>query len=64
MMTTAQTRISAYVMPSQCQQCVPAESHGYDVIEYAHETTCPNALRVIKALESLMEDGRGVVSHG
>lgn len=62
--TPTRTRISAYVMPSQCEQCVPLETYGDNVIEYAHEGTCPNALQVTRALEQLMEDGRGVVSHG
>lgn len=61
---TGETRISAYVMPSQCDRCCPATTHSDYATHYAHESTCPNALRVTKALNSLKDDGRGVVSHG
>jgi hypothetical protein len=65
-MTTrpSETRISAYVMPSQCGRCCPVVTHTDYATNYAHETTCPNALKVTRACQALMEDGRGVVTHG
>lgn len=34
--------MSAYVMPSQCTQCVVTVTHADYITHYAHETDCPN----------------------
>jgi hypothetical protein len=35
--------MSTHIPPSQCEQCVPVETHGDYVTHYAHETECTNA---------------------
>ena len=57
--SATETRISAYVMPSQCDRCCPITTHTDYATSYEHEPTCPNTIRgTIRAAHTLMDDGR------